>query len=107
VKEWTGSEPGAFSNCVLIGRKLYIIGFVKVGNDYYGTIYVFVANLNILANIAGGDSSFYTSLAYDGRALYIGSLTAKDVDGDDENEWIWLVEKRDTISLSLIASREI
>jgi len=107
VKEWTGSEAGGFSNCISIDGKLYAVGDTKVGGDYYGAIYVFDENLNVLARIAGGGRSYYSSLAYDGKALYLGGLAYEDVNGDGIQEQVWLVEKRDPGDLSLIASKRM
>jgi len=105
VKEWSGSEY--FTNCISIDGKLYAIGYTQVGDNYYRVIYVFDENLNILARIRSESPSGYHSLAYDGRALYIGGWGYEDVDRDREKELVWLVEKRDPVSLSLIASRKI
>jgi len=108
VKEWTSSKRGVFENCISIYGKLYAVGATYVGGDFYGLIYVFNANLNNLEKITGRDPSFYTSLAYDGKALlYIGGWAQEDANGDGRKEWVWLVEKRGPGTLSLIASKNI
>ncbi|PUA33919.1 MAG: hypothetical protein B7O98_00420 [Zestosphaera tikiterensis] len=101
VREWksTDSWAGWFINCVSINGKLYVIG--NPG------IYVFDADLNILANIKVVDLSDYFSLAHDGKALYVGGWVGEDVNGDGEKEAVWLVEKRDPRDLSLISSKKI
>jgi len=108
VREWIGREEGGFSNCISIGGKLYAVGYTKVGDKSYGVIYVFDENLNVLARVRSGSPSVYFSLAYDGKALYIGGWAYEDVNGDGKLEHVWLVEKRalDT-SLSLVSSRKI
>jgi len=112
VKEWMGSssELGAFYNCISIGEKLYAIGSIShIGFIFsYVLIYVFDENLNILARITGESLSGYHSLAYDGKALYIGGWAYEDVDGDGIEELIGLVEKRALDeSLSLVNSKKI
>jgi len=119
VKRWEGflnstgsGKIGEFYNCISIDGKLYAIGQTFVGSypnlNYYGVIYVFDVNLNILArNMSESPITTYFSLAYDGRALYIGGIGYEDLNGDSKKEPVWLVEKRDPVSLSLIASRKI
>jgi len=107
VREWIGSEQVGLYNCISIGGKLYAIGHTLVGRALYGVIYVFDVDLNILAKVRSESPSAYLSLAYDGKALYIGGLAYEDVNGDDIREQVWLVEKRDPNNLSLIASRSI
>jgi len=113
VKEWIGNELGFFFNCISIDGKLYAFGFTidlvkaRKARDYFGPIYVFDAGLNIIAKITGEDFVAYSSLAYDGRSLYIGGFGDEDVDRDGKKENVWLVEKRDPVSLSLIASKKI
>jgi len=106
VKEWIGNERGGFANCISIDGKLYAFGYTEV-SDYFGPIYVFDADLNIIAKITGKDPVAYSSLAYDGKALYLGGWLYEDVNGDGKKEMVWLVEKRDPVSLSLIASKKI
>jgi len=109
VREWIGSEVGGFSNCISIGGKLYAVGITAVdNNNYYGLIYVFDEKLNILAKVRSESSSGYSSLAYDGKALYLSGGVYEDVDGDGWKEWVGLVEKRvlDT-NLRLVSSKKI
>jgi len=94
VKEWIGNEKGAFRNCISIGGKLYAVGATSVDGKPYGVIYVFDENLKILAKIKSESPSEYYSLAYDGKALYLGGKAYEDVDGDDWEEDVGLVEKR-------------
>jgi len=108
VREWIGSEEGDFHNCISVGGKLYAIGFTKVGNDYYGVIYVFDENLNILAKVRSESPSGYYTLAYDGKALYLGGWAYEDVDGDGELEPVGLVEKRIlSTSIRLVKPKKI
>jgi len=108
VREWIGSETGALYNCISIGGKLYAFGYSYVDYNYYGLIYVFGVNLRILAKIMSENPSGYYSLAYDGKALYIGGWTYEDVNGDGGKEWVGLVEKRALDeSLSLVSSKKI
>jgi len=94
VREWIGSERGTLFNCISIGGRLYAAGVTKVGDHHYGVIYVFDVNLDILTKIISESPSFYLSLVYDGKALYIGGGAYEDVDGDGKQEEVWLVEKR-------------
>jgi len=108
VREWIGSEEGKFGNCISIGGKLYAIGYTKVGDDYYGVIYVFDGNLNILARVRSESPSLYNPLVYNDGVLYLGGWAFKDVDGDGEQELVGLVEKRALDeSLSLVNSKKI
>jgi len=103
LKEWIGDdELGELYNCISIGGKLYAVGRIRG----YGSVYVFDVDLytfdiNTSAKITSRDPSRYYSLAYDGKALYIGGAIG------DFNKEDWLVEKRDPSNLSLIASRRI
>jgi len=105
AREWIDSENGAFFNCISIGGKLYAIGATS---GPYGAIYVFDENLNILTKVMSENHSGYFSLAYDGKALYLGGWAYEDVDGDRLKEPVWLVEKRalDT-NLSLVNSKKV
>jgi len=108
VREWMSSEDEGLYNCISIDGKLYAVGTTMVGYDYYGAIYVFDVNLNILEKIASESPSFYYSLAYDGEALYIGGMVFEDVDGDGIREDVGLVEKRALDeNLSLVNSKKI
>jgi len=108
VREWIGVETGALYNCISVGGKLYAVGHFYVDYNYYGLIYVFGVNLRILAKIMSENPSGYYSLAYDGKALYIGGWIYEDVNGDGEREPVWLVEKRALDeSLSLVSSKKI
>jgi len=109
IREWIGRENGAFLNCISIGGKLYAIGHttVDIVNDY-GVIYVFDVNLKVLARVRSESPSEYYSLAYDGKALYLGGWIYEDVDGDGKQEIVGLVEKRALDeSLSLVNSKKI
>jgi len=107
VREWIGSERGAFYNCISVGGKLYAVGYTLVDYSYYGLIYVFDVNLNILTKIIGKSPSEYYSLAYDGKALYLGGWIYEDADGDGIPEFALLVEKRALDeSLSLVNSKK-
>jgi len=108
VREWIGSEGGAFYNCISIGGKLYAVGYTEIGTNNYGVIYVFDENLKVLARVTGERHSGYLSPAYDGKALYIGGWTFEDVNGDRIPEFVWLVEKRALDgSLRLVNSKKI
>jgi len=100
-------ERGAFFNCISIGEKLYAVGYTIIGYSDYGLIYVFDSDANVLARTVGREPSFYYSLAYDGRILYIGGLGYDDVNKDGYLEPVWLIEKWNSSSLSLITSRKI
>jgi len=114
VREWIGSERGAFINCISIDGKLYAVGATKDGDEPYGVIYVFDVNLNILAKVKSESPSVYFSLVYDDEGvlypggvygegvLYLGGLTYED------SKLVGLVEKRvlDT-NISLINSKKI
>jgi len=91
VREWIGSEEERLYNCISIDGKLYAVGYIYIP---YGVIYVFDVNLNVLARVTGERRSGYHSLAYDGKALYLGGWAFEDVDGDGIEERVWLVEKR-------------
>jgi len=107
VREWIGSERGAFYNCISVGERLYAVGRIEVGYESYGVIYVFDVNLNILAKVRSESHSGYSSLVYDGKALYIGGWALEDV-GDGRKEGVWLVEKRALDErLSLVNSKKI
>jgi len=112
VREWAGkigvffSKPGIFTDCVSINERLYTTGWALYRGGPRGLIYMFDSNLNVLASIKS-KNSVYTSLEYDGRALYIGGGTDTDVNGDGEKETVWLIEKRKPNTLSLVASRKI
>jgi len=93
VGEWIDSEEGGFLNCISINGKLYAIGATFIGN-YYGIIYVFDVNLNVLARIRSESPSGYFSLAYNDGVLYLGGWAYEDVDGDGIGELVGLVEKR-------------
>jgi len=72
---------GYLYNCISIGDRLYVAG---------SPLYVLDADLRVLRKIDGE----YTSLAYDGKALYlVGSG--------------WRIEKRDPVNLSLIAANKL
>jgi len=119
VREWIGREErrffiridreeGAFYSCISIGGKLYAVGRTKVGDEYYGVIYVFDENLNILAKVRSESPSKYYSLAYDGKALYVGGWVEEDINGDGYLEGVGLVEKRALDErLSLVNSKKI
>jgi len=107
VKEWIGSEEGNLFNCISIGGKLYVVGSTEVENVLHGLFYVFDENLNPLAKVIGKKSSFYNSLTYNGKVLYLVGVVSRDVNGDGYSEDVWLIEKRDPETLSLIASREV
>jgi len=68
-------------NCISIDDRLYIAG---------SPFYVLDADLRVLAKI----DDEYTSLAYDGRALYLAGSG-------------WRIEKRDPDNLTLIAAKEL
>jgi len=104
VREWIDSEKGAFVNCISIGGKLYAIGYTRVAYEFYGVIYVFDENLNILARARSESPSVYLSLAYDGKALYIGGWAPEDVDGDGRREEVGFVEKRVLDESPILAS---
>jgi len=106
--EWSGSEVGAFINCISIDRKLYAIGATSVNESPYGVIYVFDVNLNILAKIRSENPSGYFSLTYNNGVLYLGGWAYEDVDGDDRREIVGLVEKRVlNVSILPVESRKI
>jgi len=113
VKEWIDKQEVYLGfNCISIDGKLYtvstIISPTLLSNNRYGAIYVFDENLNILARIISKDLSVYYSLAYDGKALYIGGVAPEDVNRDGNLEGVGLVEKRALDkSLSLINSKKI
>jgi len=85
VKEWIGDENGVLFNCISIDGKLYAVGHTYVGKDQYGAIYVFDENLNVLPNASSKKPSEYYSLAYDGRALYIGGAICGKMGQDRGN----------------------
>jgi len=99
-RKWIGNEVGGLYNCISIGGKLYAVGTTFVDNNFYGVIYIFDVNLNILARIRSESPSGYFSLVYDGKALYLGGWSYEDVDEDSEEEVVGLVEKR-TLDASL------
>jgi len=106
VREWIDSKVGALVNCISVGGKLYAIG----DSFPFGVIYVFDENLDILdMKIMKKRPSNYFSLAYDGKALYIGGATGEDVDGDGRLEHVGLVEKiaLDTDTLTIEKSKKI
>jgi len=109
VREWAGKIGGfldglgVFTYCVSTNERLYTVGWTS---SKKGLIYMFDSNLNVLASIKS-KNSIYTSLGYDGRALYIGGATYMDVDGDSEKEMVWLIERREPSTLSPTASRTI
>jgi len=108
VKRWIGSENGSFYECISIGGKLYVVGTTMVGNHSYGVIYVFDENLNVLAKVKSESPSGYSSLAYDGKALYISGVAYEGVDVAGIRKRVGLIEKRalDT-SLFLVNSTKI
>jgi len=106
VKKWIGNMWGGLLNCISIDGKLYAVGSTFPDK---GLIYVFDENLNILEEITGIYPSSYSSLAYDGKALYVGGLAYEDLDGDGVREQVGLVEKiekRDPDTL-ILTSRKI
>jgi len=112
VREWIDEEPGSFYyNCISIGDKLYVVGWTgSVRGVVRGVIYVFDENLNIVDRVMNNESyssvSAYVSIVYDGSYIYIGGEIYEDVNDDEENDYLWLVEKR-TVDLDLVSSRKI
>jgi len=102
VVEMWSKGSGMFTNCVAVGDKLYVVGFVKEGNEYY-KIYVFDKNLNVINRIQVYNAGFYDIIYQDGY-FYIGGFEQKNV--GDQYRAVWYIEKR-TSDLSLVAYREI
>jgi len=100
VKTWSRGS-GAFTNCVTVGDKLYVVGNVKEG-DWYYQIYVFDKNLNVLIRV--GVYAGFEDIVYQGGYFYIGGRTWKYFGG--QYRLVWYIEKR-TSDLSLVAYREI
>jgi len=100
VKTWSRGS-GAFTNCVAVGDKLYVVGNVKEG-DWYYQIYVFDKNLNVLIRV--GVYAGFEDIVYQGGYFYIGGRTWKYFGG--QYRLVWYIEKR-TSDLSLVAYREI
>jgi len=112
VKKWIGSEWEVIFDCISVGGKLYAIGVTSATTIAIevGFIYVFDVNLNILAKVMSEipSASGYRSIAYDGKALYLGGWAYEDVDRDGKGERVWLVEKRALDArLSLVSSKKI
>jgi len=101
ANEWFGGWPGAFYNCVPVGKRLYVTG-VENGS---GVIYVFDERLDPVARVEGAAGSAYLSAAYDGRSLYVAGWAGEDVDGDGAVERVWLVERRAPDDLTVINAK--
>jgi len=92
VRGLAGGWWGRLYNCISIEGKLYAAGYTST-DTIYGVIYVFDVNLNVLARILSEDPSGYTSLAYDGEAVYLAGWAEEDVNRDGRKERVWLVER--------------
>jgi len=57
VNTWSRGS-GWFTNCVAVGDKLYVVGYVEERDGYY-QIYVFDKNLNVLNRIQVYNAGFY------------------------------------------------
>jgi len=102
VKTWSRGS-GWFDNCIAVGDKLYVVGYVKEGDEDY-QIYVFDRNLNVLNRVQVTLAGL-NDVVYQGGYFYTGGRTWKNITGDVYMV-VGYIEKRAS-DLSLVASREI
>jgi len=78
VSEDVGLDDGSLYNCVSIGDRIYVAGWVmEVIEDSSGRYYV----------------DRYTSIVFDGVSIYIGGMAYSYASRDSRR--VWVIEKRD------------
>jgi len=101
ITTWSRGN-GWFINCIAVGDKLYVVGYVKDGDEYY-KIYVFDRNLNVLNRVQVNNAGLRDIIYQDGY-FYIGGYKWENIGG--QYRQVWYIEKR-TSDLSLVAYKEI
>jgi len=101
VKTWSRGS-GEFTNCVAVGDRLYVVGYVEEQDGYY-QIYVFDKNLKVIYKVQVYNA-VPVDIVYQGGYFYIGGVKAENISG--QYKPVWYIEKR-TPDLSLVVSREI
>jgi len=99
VKMWR-SEASVLSNplhdCLSVGNMLYVVGSI----DEAGVVYIFDEDLHVLKKIKGSSHTLFSSIACDGKYLYVGGMFSEG------RVTSWYIEKR-TLDLELIKSKKL
>lgn len=91
VKEWRPDTPGVFSDCVVLGGKIYAVGWSGGDNGYGAAIYVFDSSLTPLESRQTVSADYYRAIATNGEHLYIAGEAERDINGDGYDESVWYI----------------